>query len=307
MITEINNNTLILRDTSFNLDSHLDLKNIAKQLYALKNKNISIAENDTSKIHVIKNTVVLESTEWKDVGIMERFNKLTIFNDDVAHYHHMLPSITNYSDFITILGKPSESIIKDILKSVYLFDGLNGISDLRCAVINPMTQLTNEEAFEKIKLIYNLLLYSFPAFLLQLSLSTDPDMSIVATAPYEHTCIYIKDLCDLPFENISSILRLQARIENNLPDVGYFKNLYLGLIASRHKIILYSRYWIRAIGMHALIVGPPIILGNLVNNNAALVGTVNHGPPLPDIPLVTGTSSSSEEARRLIEMWVLNV
>lgn len=220
-----------------------DFRNLIAHIatYAQKNNNLV----DKDRIYLIKSKMLANNPSaantWNDQYIIENVNKFSMFKENLLSYRTVLKDVlANHSQFtyFSDMRDASYDLTNVILKSVYYTEGIDGIVNIGTKLDRLVSGggVFNPDCLR----IYNLLIYSAPFILTDAFNSTILTQDMFFYAPYETIAgnlhVYIQSA---PFQNLNFMLRMQLRIESNLPDFGIYHDSYRALIEAyrNHKLL----------------------------------------------------------------------
>lgn len=250
-----------------------DLQNLVGHSLALVEKNKSILSED--RLYCLKNSEVLNSREWNDVHVMDTFNTSAIFKNVIASYKEKLNLLEDPTLYFRDITGVSQDLTTALLKSILLFDGNEGMGNLRSSLLN-IQSAPGDERWFACKKVYNILLYSAPFFLLAKS------QTVILHAPYEiiTSDLYSYSLC-IDHSNLTFSMKLQASLESTLPQMPYLRQIYA---ISQYSILRMGMYWRRRYQISTV---------GLANVARLTMGQVMFNLPLfSGLPILTNTESS---------------
>lgn len=279
------------------------MENIVQHSLGLIKKNkLSIEQDD---LYCIKNTSVLESGEWNDVHVIENLNKSFIFKKDILSYKKRIYTLSDSFNFFKDIQDESKCISINFMQSILLFGKSDEMEQFRLALTNILNSGANSETgFSNCLKVYNILLYSAPFIFL--TTVTEPNslpLSIFTPFEYASTELYRLSL-SIDYTNLPFYMKIQAELENSLPQIFYFKNVYAQsqTILLKLGIYYYRRRQIITVGtlsMARILFTPllsPFLLANIANN----VNTLEMGVP-------TGISISRDDTFNQLDREIISL
>jgi hypothetical protein len=176
----------------------------------------NLAIKDTA-LKIIKNPTVLSRPDWNDIHVIKALNESGVFVDAITQYKSHLSFVPKDFNFIINYSNASLEITKNLVRSIKLFEGTEGLQELSNILISIGIQnLDSEFKWYQCLKIYSILLYSAPYIFIKTGV--DP-LSLNVTqlyAPYELIANELQNLT-LDVLNISlpSSMKWQAYLENN--------------------------------------------------------------------------------------------
>jgi hypothetical protein len=299
-----NDNLNDLRNLPEN-DNLNDLRKIVDHGFGLIDKNKLFREQDD--LYCIKNTDVINSGEWNDVHVIENLNKSFIFKKDILCYKKRIFATSATSDCFREIQDESKCITMDFLQSLLLFGKSDEMTQFRLVLTNILKSETNSKTqFYNCLRVYNILLYSTP--FLFLTANTDADLIPLCTyAPFEYLSDEIYRLSlSIDYNHLPLYMKIQAGLENSLPEISYFRNVYsqYQTILLRLGIYYYRRKQIITVGALST---TRILLNPLLSH--FLLADVANNAQIPDIdiPVIVGTSVSRDDALSRLDREIINL
>jgi hypothetical protein len=253
-----------------------------------KNKNIA----SFTQVNVTKSRNIPEGA-WNDVYVMEQLNKISTFDESIVAYKRKLLNVTDPINCFTDLKDVSKELTLSILKTLRLRDRGEDLQEF----INVLSIAQGDsQEFKDFLPFYNILLYSVPyAFSLA---ATDLSVNFMLNfSPYDFCAHTLQTLnLDLVMGDITWHMRLQAKLEGSMPDIGRYRDLYDALrpVVNRGMFMYNHRYQYLMLGSfsisrHLLLFG----LRALEPELSVQTGDVSPRVGTGDVPPRVGTGNSN--------------
>ena len=281
-----------------------DVSNILDWSTGLIEGNVSEASNT---LHIIKNREVLNSN-WNDISIFERFNNSQVFSASIARYKNKLREISSPDRYITDMSDESRKLIESIIRFVKISDGPRALEPLT-GVLTSIQVSEGDLCDFQVRCACNLILYSVPVFLTPLYFgSFNYDINVLTYAPFDVVAHGLQTMCqNIQIDNLSWLIRAQARLEGYLPNVQMYTSFYQNVICptiTKINFIYTHPYQHITLGLlKTTRLAFPLLLGSS-RIEGLIPGLTRPGYWLtdrsvsttrPDIPLIVGTVGENDE------------
>lgn len=278
--------------------------------YLLRNKG----ESDTTRITPYYSSNMDTSTTWTDVFAVEQLNKISMYNENIRAYKERISSIVDSIQVFMDMGHVSKELTVSILKTLRFRDRGTDSEQL----VDVLSQIIHNNCdINTVRQIYNLILYSCPYVFTTAMLGDASAVHILNHSPYEYCALVIQDLnMNISVGDINLVMRTQARLEGNLPNVGLYRNMYeiLRPVINSGLYVFNNPY--RSIGLGLLRSTRPFIPHMIDTLERSLFCVLGAGPAfgvvyrgsstnIGDISLIVGTSSNNTEVRDRIFLQIL--
>lgn len=245
-----------------------DFRNMYNHSVRLLQENADIQGNS---LYYIKSKQ-LSTPHDNDQFVIDTINKTSIFDTDIALYKEAVKSIVDSGDHVSHFYKlhpVGQGVTDCILKSLYYTKGIDGVYMLNESLL----KIVNSCSFNPDVLkIYNILLYTAPFILIDAANGCSFSNLSFFYSPYELIAANLHTyIMGFRFEDLTYLLRLQLRLELNVPQIKQCMQLY--------REVMGTYIYLRETGVMISTIAIPTVglvryLPMFLNRNAYIVDSI---------------------------------
>ena len=204
-----------------------DFMNLFNHSWGLMRRNA--ANQDNHSLAVLR-SASLDPTIQNDQFVIDFMNRTSFFNIDIMNYKNEVRRIVDsglFSQQFFALKDASKSLTDSILKTIYYTGGIDGVNLLNNNLGNVIIGNFNPDCLK----IYNIIIYTAPFVLIDAAQGNAFSQLAFFYSPYELIAAHLQAYsATFVYEDLTFLMKLQMKLEQNLPEIKLCKQLYSTLL-----------------------------------------------------------------------------